>query len=669
MCDGRTREELLKEIQALSQQVAKQQKLEAELERALEDLRVSEANYRTIFESANDAIYVHDIETGAILDVNKRMLEMYGYRKEDVLHRPPMDEYLAGIPPFTAENIIRMVRKAAESDESLLFEWLAKHKSGHLFWVEVNLKRVLIGGQPRLLSIVRDIDERKRAENALRESEERYHALVEAVDDAIQIKDAQGRYIMVNSEYCLRLRLTAEEILGKTAWDLFEPDEARVITKNDAQALSTGEVVDAEELHPGRLRAPICNVRKAPMRNGNGEVIGVVTISRDITERKRLEEQLLRAQRLETAGRVAGQVAHEFNNLLSPLTAYPDLIKIQLPVEHPAQQYCDAMINAAEQMASINEDMLALGRRGLIDVEPVDFDSLVKQAVEQLSERASSIVVRAELASDLMPVAGSPAQLMRVITNLLNNALDAIEGAGAITVTTENVYVEKPIGGYGNIPIGEYVRLSVADTGCGIPPEMWNKIFDAFYSTKTRVKRHGCGLGLSIVQSIVEDHKGQIDIESEVGKGTVFHIYLPVSRQPVEKKMKAPLPVGRETVLVIDDDPIQRQVISELLSNLGYSVESANSGAAALEQLRKRPVDLLILDMVIPGDMDGVETYRQALRLRPYQRAIIVSGFARFDRIQEAQTLGAGAFLKKPVKLESLALAVRKELDRGIAAL
>ncbi|MGI5837717.1 MAG: PAS domain S-box protein, partial [Chloroflexota bacterium] len=572
--DGRTREELLREIESLRQQLDKQKELEAELERAREELKVSETNYRAIFEAANDAIYVHDIETGAMLDVNQRMLEMYGFSKDEVLNLPPTDEYLAG-PPFTAEKIVRLVRKAAESDEPILFEWLAKHKSGRLFWVEVSLKRAIIGGQPRLLAIVRDIDERKRAENVIRESEERYRSLLEAVDDSINIKDAQGRYLMVNSEFCRRMGRSREEVLGKTIWDLHDPKSVRQVEQADRKVLETGATVDAEEYHPNRQRGKVTHVRKAPLRNATGDVIGVVTVSRDITERKRLEEQLLRAQRLEAAGMVASQVAHDFNNLLSPLTAYPELIKLQLPPDHPAQMYCDAMIDAAERMASINEDMLALGRRGLFDVELVDFNRLVKQAIEQLPDRPSSVDIRVELASDLMRVTGSPAQLMRVITNLLLNALDATEGAGTITVTTENVYLETATTGYCCVPIGEYVRLSMADTGCGIPPEIRNKIFEAFYSTKTRTKRRGCGLGLSIVQSIVEDHNGYIDMESEVGKGTAFRIYLPASRQLVGKTEKAPLPIGNESVLVVDDDPLQRQVISELLGSLGYQVESA----------------------------------------------------------------------------------------------
>lgn len=251
-------------------------------------------------------------------------------------------------------------------------------------------------------------------------------------------------------------------------------------------------------------------------------------------ERKRLEEQLLRVQRLELIGRTAGQVAHDLNNLLTPLIGYPQLMKRLLPPDHPTIKLCDAMIERVRQMTAINEDLLTLGRRGRIALEPTDLNRVVEQAAAQMPEQPATIALHLDLAPDLQSILGAPAQLLRVITNLLSNALDATQEAGLVVVRTRNVREELPFGRYNRIEPGEFVQVSVSDTGCGIPPEVVDKIFDPFFTTKTPDRRHGSGLGLSIVQAIVEDHQGHIDLESEVGQGTTFSVYIPMHRGTLE---------------------------------------------------------------------------------------------------------------------------------------
>ncbi len=383
----------------------------------------------------------------------------------------------------------------------------------------------------------------------------------------------------------------------------------------------------------------------------------------DVTESKRLQEQLLRGQRLQTAGRIAGQVAHDFNNLLGPLVGYPDLIRMQLPEEHPARRFCDAMQEAAETMADINEDMMTLGRRGLLEEEPLDVNALVRRVLEQhFANRPEGIAVQTDLAGDLLPVRGSAAQLSRVLANLISNARDAMRDGGVLAVRTENLYVDAPTGSYQRIEMGEYVRIQVSDTGCGIPPEIRDRIFDAFFTTKQSARR-GAGLGLSVVMAIVEDHRGYLDFESQIGKGTVFNVYLPACREGIPGRAEEGAAGGTESVLVVDDDQVQREVLGQLLASLGYRVESAAGGEEALARTGERAFDLLILDMIMPG-MNGAETYRQILRTHPDQRAIILSGFSASELVRQAQALGAGAYIRKPVTREKLASVLRRELDR-----
>ncbi|HEX2924472.1 MAG TPA: ATP-binding protein, partial [Chloroflexota bacterium] len=315
-------------------------------------------------------------------------------------------------------------------------------------------------------------------------------------------------------------------------------------------------------------------------------------------------------------------------------------------------------------MADINTDMLAMSRRGLLNQQPVDLNSVVRQALDQIAETPDTLRVVTELAGDLFSVEGSQGQLLRVVSNLVHNACDAMRNVGILRITTSNLYVDKTIGRYNRVEVGEYVRLTIEDNGCGISQEIRDKIFDAFFTTKHTSRRRGSGLGLTVVQALVEDHRGYIDLESEEGKGTTFSVYLPAHRPAIKEVETTRLESGNESVLVVDDDPIQRQVMAELLAALGYRVHDASSGEKAVDFVRRQSVDLVILDMVMPGGMDGTESYRQISTICPGQKALVLSGFAETERVREAQRLGAGTYLPKPVSIDQLAKAVREELDR-----
>jgi CheY-like chemotaxis protein len=252
---------------------------------------------------------------------------------------------------------------------------------------------------------------------------------------------------------------------------------------------------------------------------------------------------------------------------------------------------------------------------------------------------------------------------LRVLLNLLTNARDAMGDHGRLTVRTENLYLDAPVGRYTRVAVGEYVCVTISDTGSGIAPEIQDRVFDPFFTTKQAERRRGSGLGLSVVQSIVDDHHGYVDLESEVGVGTTFRVYLPICREPVTAAESCEVAGGTERLLVVDDDAAQREVAGELLGQLGYEVAAVASGEEGVEYARTHTVDLVILDMVMPG-IDGAEAYRQMLEEYPHQRAIILSGYADSSRVLLAQQLGAGAFVRKPVTMAVLAEEVRRELDR-----
>ena len=249
--------------------------------------------------------------------------------------------------------------------------------------------------------------------------------------------------------------------------------------------------------------------------------------------------------------------------------------------------------------------------------------------------------------------------------NLINNAKEAMNGLGTVTLNTANVYLDEPLKGYKTIKRGEYIKLDIIDTGEGIPPDIIDKIFDPFFTTKKMDQMRGSGLGLSVVHSVIEDHSGYITVNSTWNEGTTFSIYFPIARQQEIQMTAEKVNGGKESILVVDDDPVQRRVARQLLTRLGYQVQTVSSGEIAITFVQNNPQDLLILDMVMDG-MDGNDTYKQILDFQSTQKAIILSGFAISERVKEALRLGAGSYVSKPITLDSLAAAVRNELDRRI---
>gem|GEM_PF-4053167 len=375
-----------------------------------------------------------------------------------------------------------------------------------------------------------DVKQRKQWEDALWDSEQRCQTLVDAIDDAITVKDRDGRYILVNSAFAAWLGMEKQDILGRTLEDLFGPEAGRQWLEQDLQAAVTRAAVEFETAFPGQPDR-VCFVRKIPIRDRYGQAVGVATAARDTSRYRVMEQQLLRAHRLEAAGRVAVQAAHDLRNFLLPLTNCPGLIKTQLPEDHPAVPMCDTMLEAARQIASITEDMLTLGRRAKDDRRPVDLNSVIRRVANQMSPVSDTLTLQLQLAPNLIAVPGSARQLARVIANLLSNAREAMHDNGTITIRTSNVYLDRPLNRYDKVKAGEYILLEVIDTGPGVTSEIQKRLFDAFFTTAQDSAKSGLGLGLTIVDAIVEDHQGYVDLTSELGRGSTFSVYLPVSRQ------------------------------------------------------------------------------------------------------------------------------------------
>ncbi len=389
--------------------------------------------------------------------------------------------------------------------------------------------------------------------------------------------------------------------------------------------------------------------------------------------RRALEERLSRSQKMEALGLLAGGVAHDLNNVLSGIVSFPELILLDMAADHDLRPIMETIHKSGQKAAAIVQDLLTLARRGVTHTDVLNLNSdiiedyLNSPEFKKIHSFYPYISLETRLDPQLMNLRGSTVHLRKVIMNLVSNAAEAQPDGGHILITTENRYVDRPVSGYDQVNEGDYVVLRVEDQGTGIAPEDMNRIFEPFY-TKKVMGRSGTGLGMAVVWGTVQDHHGYINVESEVGEGTIFELYFPVTRDSIETKEKVvPLDsyVGHgEKVLVIDDVPEQRKIASQLLLRLNYDVAVVESGEAALAYLASEKVDILVIDMIMDPGIDGLETYSKVIDLHPGQKAIIASGYAENERVREAQHLGAGAYVRKPYTIENIGMALRRELDR-----
>jgi len=517
-------------------------------------------------------------------------------------------------------------------------------------------------------SLVLDITERKRVDEALRKSKETAENYLNICSEIIVTLDAEGTITMLNESGHSIFEYDKGDLIGKNWFDTCMPRKMQDEVRTVFEKLMRGEVEEVmtyeNPIVTKNGSEKIILWHNTLLRDESGNICGSLSSGEDITEIKRLQTLESRAERLETAGTIAGQVAHDFNNLLAPLIAYPDFIRDELPKSHPTLQYLDQIEKAAQKIADINQDLLTMGRRGHYNQVVLNLNTVIQHAYSELEPLPKTLVCELDLSENLMDILGGGAQLHRMVSNMLHNAKDAMQDIGQIIVRTENYYVDDVSIVYGRVPKGEYVKLTISDTGCGIPDDIVQKIFDPFFTTKATDKKRGSGLGMSVVDAVVKDHNGFIDLSTKVGKGTSFYIYFPITREAMDSQDLDETCGGSEMVLVVDDDITQCEVSSQLLKKQGYKVHFVESGEKAIEYLRENRRDLVLLDMVMPGGIDGTETYRRILEISPHQKAIILSGFSESDRVLEAQKLGAGAFVRKPVSMKVIACTVRAELDR-----
>lgn len=395
-------------------------------------------------------------------------------------------------------------------------------------------------------------------------------------------------------------------------------------------------------------------------------------LQNQIHEREKIQNKLNHTQKMEAIGTLAGGVAHDLNNVLSAQVGYPDLILMDLPQDSILREPILRIQESGQKAAAIVQDLLTMARRGVVVTDVVNLNLIINSyfqspECEKLKSFHPHVIIKNNLDSDLLNIMGSTIHLFKAMMNLMNNAAEAMPHGGNIVISTQNQYIEKPVKGYDAINEGEYAVFRVSDTGMGIAATDIQRIFEPFY-TKKVMGRSGTGLGMAVVWGTINDHKGYIDVQSRPGHGTTFVLYFPITREEISKQ-KTALPLedymgNGESILIVDDVEGQRKIASSLLKKLNYSVTSAASGEQAVDYMKEKRADLMILDMIMDPGIDGCETYKRILDLYPGQKAIITSGFSETDRVRQTQNLGAGEYIRKPYTIEKIGFAVKNELTR-----
>ena len=567
---------------------------------------------------------------------------------------------------------------AIGSEEEWLAERMARHRAlsdatelrlRDEHWLLVTERRMSNGGSA---GVFIDITALKAAQAAFSESEARLdRAQAIAGIGSWEVNLRTGRVDWSKQMYrILGVPVEAGVSSATKSLEQFTPED-RPRFNEWFQQISAGVMSTAIECRIKRAAddVRIVSYEAIPILNDSGKVIRVAGTLRDITEQRRIEQQFMQAQKMEAIGNLTGGMAHDFNNLLGVIIGNLDLVPDSVKDSAEAADLLKDALDAALRGADLTGRLLAFARRQPLRPERVDANELISQITRLLNRTlGEDISIALDLSPSLWPVAVDPAQLQAAITNLANNARDAMPKGGKLTVTTYNSHLDEDYATHHlDVSIGDYIAIEVSDTGAGIPPDIIDRIFDPFFTTKEQGK--GTGLGLSMVFGFTRQSGGHVNVYSELGSGTTFRIYLPRGAarraEDAATEIEAPIGANNETILVVEDNARLLSVVTKQLGELGYEVLAAETAAVALDILDGKPVQLLLTDIVMPGGMDGFELAREAVSRRPNLRVLLTSGFPEARLRENDHQPLKWRLLSKPYRKTELARAVREVLDES----
>jgi PAS domain S-box-containing protein len=643
-----------------------------ERKRAEEALRENEERFSGAFEYAPIGVALVTPD-GRYLKVNRVLCELVGYSEAELLTRTFQDITHPEDLEVDLENVRRLL---AGETRSYQMEKRYVHARGHLVTVLLNVSLVRDGqGQPLyFVSQVQDITERKLLEAELNRERDLWRTLLDNSPDHIYFKDTQSRFIKSSKAQALQFGVKSpDEMVGKTDFDFFTEAHARPAFEDEQEIIRTGQPMVAKEEREVWKDGHVtwASSTKMPMRDGAGKIIGIMGISRDITGRKQLEAQLFQSQKMETVGKLAGGIAHEFNSILTAIIGQSELLLEDLPAGSPLCQNATEIIQAADRAATLTRQILAYGRKQFLQPEALDLNRVIA-GMEGMFHHLLGGDVDTQIvpASDLHLVKADAGQIEQVIMNMVINARDAMPNRGKLMLETANVSFDQDgVGHYPDLKPGDYVMLAITDTGTGMSEEVKARVFEPFFTTKG--VGEGTGLGLSSCYGIVKQSGGHISVYSEPGRGTTFKIYLPQVEPQANisiPRLDSPdLPGGTETILLVEDDPALREMAATLLRRLGYKVLAANHGIEALSLCHQRDtgyIDLLFTDVVMPH-MSGKELADRVRVLYPHTKFLFTSAYTENAIVHQGVLDKGVALLQKPFTPSALARKVREVLDQA----
>jgi PAS domain S-box-containing protein len=620
------------------------------------ELVEKEKRFRLFAENARDIIFRYRLAPERGFEyVSPSVTVLTGYTPEEHYVDPDLGFKL--VHPQDRE-LLKQSMKAPDSLRPLVIRWV--HKNGAVLWTEQRNVPLYdnTGRLAAIEGIARDITERKRAEETLQQHERRFREFLEKIHLSAVMLDREGKVIFCNDHLLNLTGWSRDEVIGRNWFDLFIPEDLRAGVSKFFAALVAGQDVPFHNENPiltrkGEQRLLVWD--NTFLLDSGGAIVGAASIGIDITEQRKLEDQLRQAQKMEAVGQLAGGIAHDFNNILTAIIGYAYLLKMSMEKDNPQLMKVESVLEAAQKAAALTHSLLAFSRKQAISIKPVDLNAVIRNG-EKLLLRVigEDIEVRTILANGPLAALADAGQVEQVLMNLATNARDAMPKGGCLTIRSERSTIDGAfIEAHGFGEPGAYALITVSDTGTGMDERTREKIFEPFFTTKETGK--GTGLGLSMVYGMVKQHDGFIDVRSEPGKGATFYIYLPLAMQAGEEsdrvveKQDEPTPRGSGTILLAEDDETLRELASSVLRESGYAVIEAADGEEAVRKFvaRKEEIGLVILDVIMPKK-SGKQAYDEIRAMRPAVRALFVSGYAP-DIVREKGLLEGGAeILLKP---------------------
>jgi PAS domain S-box-containing protein len=632
------------------------------LQSAEDALRESEEQYRLFFDANPEAMWVYDRDTLAILAVNEAAISHYGYSRGEF-----MSMTIASLrPDEDVEKLMEAVRSPRDGFQ-MRRPWRHRMKDGTIASVEISSNDIMFLGRRARLVLAADVTERQRAEDALRESEERFAKAFHSNPEPVAIhRLSDGTYIDVNQSFLAVTGFKRDEIIGRTV------DDINIVVDQEARAVWRRTILESGSIRKWetRFRVKSGEERWALLSIEPIDVRGVkcvLSVTEDITDRKQLEEQLMQSQKMEAVGTLAGGIAHDFNNLLTAIIGHSQLLKRRVGEQDAVYTDVAEIEKAGLRAASLTRQLLAFSRKQMLEMKILDVNSVIADMGPMLGRLiGEDVTLQTDLDAELGTVRADNSHIQQVIMNLAVNARDAMPRGGELTIQTRNVtldaaYAKK----HAETPGGDYVMLAVSDTGIGMSRQTQERIFEPFFTTKEHGK--GSGLGLSTTYGIVKQSGGSIMVYSEPGHGTVFRVYLPralgSAEIPEPEDRLSAMSTGSETILLVEDEEMVRALAAQVLSNVGYRVVDAANGNEAIGVARghKGDIDLVLTDAVMP-EMSGMELVDRLQQIRPGISVLMMSGYSR--EAMTGSVLSPGVkLLQKPFTPVDLCRKVREVLD------